>query len=164
MGRLHNRSAGVRTGRVSGRGRGGAQAGPIQPVVPARYQFNGTSTPGRPETGGAERSESERAGGLRAYARARMIGAGRRWRTDCNRKLRPAPQRLEGSRRPELTVRRSPERSGASQKANDRLCLQICVSKLGQDERRWMKDKWTSPEILVSKIRPYVVEGDRYGR
>jgi hypothetical protein len=48
---------------VSGRGRGGTQAGPIQPVVPARYQFNGTFAPGRPEAGGAERSESERAGG-----------------------------------------------------------------------------------------------------
>ena len=51
----------------AGRGRrGGAGARPILAVrseLPARYQFNGPFPAGPPETGGANRSESERASG-----------------------------------------------------------------------------------------------------
>jgi hypothetical protein len=45
-------------------GRGGAGARPIlavRPELPARYQFNGPFPAEPPETGGANRSESERA-------------------------------------------------------------------------------------------------------
>jgi len=62
-GRLESGRPRERAGRG---GRGGAGARPILAVrseLPARYQFNGPFPAGPPETGGAIRSESERASG-----------------------------------------------------------------------------------------------------
>ena len=69
VGRLHNRPPGwlPHMCRMSGRGRGGAQAGPIQPVIPARllvqrHAHGGASwnRGSEPERTGANRSGAER--------------------------------------------------------------------------------------------------------